>query len=271
MADLDPSQCVITGTTRLYAILGDPIAQVGSPRVFNPLLFRSGADAVLVPLHVAPADLATAFAGIRAMRNLDGLIFTIPHKMAAMALVDAVSATGKLVGAVNVARRETDGRWVADMFDGRGCVRALKDQGDDPAGKSALVVGAGGGGSAVACALAEAGAARLTIHDTDRAKAERLVAALRRGFAQVPAAIGAPDPVGYDLVVNCTPLGMNPDDPLPLPADRLAPGTVLVDIVLKPAVTKLLEAARRRGCRTMNGLAMLRGQSLEVARFFGFG
>jgi shikimate dehydrogenase len=234
MADLDPSQCVITGTTRLYAILGDPIAQVGSPRVFNPLLFRSGADAVLVPLHVAPADLATAFAGIRAMRNLDGLIFTIPHKMAAMALVDAVSATGKLVGAVNVARREKDGRWVADMFDGRGCVRALKDQGDDPAGKSALVVGAGGGGSAVACAL-------------------------------------APDPVGYDLVVNCTPLGMNPDDPLPLPADRLAPGTVLVDIVLKPAVTKLLEAGRRRGCRTMNGLAMLRGQSLEVARFFGFG
>ncbi len=271
MAEIDPSQSVITGTTRLYAILGDPIAQVGSPRVFNPIMFRNRADAVLVPLHVAPADLKTAFAGIKAMRNFDGLIFTIPHKMAAMALVDEVLPTGRLVGAVNVARREKDGRWVADMFDGRGCVRGLKDQNDDPKGKAALVVGAGGGGSAVACALAEAGAARLAIFDVDKAKAERLVAALRRGFPKVPVALGAPDPTGYGLVVNCTPLGMKPDDPLPLQAEKLQAGTVLVDIVLKPAVTKLLDAAGRRGCRTMNGLSMLRGQSLEVARFFGFG
>lgn len=268
---VDPSQSVITGSTRLYAILGDPIAQVGSPRVFNPILYRNKVDAVLVPLHVAAADLRAAVAGIKAMRNFDGLVFTIPHKMAAMVLVDEVLPTGRLVGAVNVARREKDNRWVADMYDGKGCVRGLKDQGDDPAGRSVLLVGAGGGGSAVACALAEAGAARITLCDTDRAKAERLAAAIARGFPGVPVRIGAPDPTGHDLVVNCTPLGMKPDDPLPLQAENLAAGTVVVDIVLKPDVTRLLEAAIRRGCRTMNGLAMLRGQSLEVARFFGFG
>jgi shikimate dehydrogenase len=276
MNAIDTSQSVITGATRLFAIIGDPIAQVGSPRVFNPIMFRNKADAVLVPLLVAPSDLTTAFAGIKTLRNFDGLIFTIPHKMAAMALVDEVLATGKLVGAVNVARREkaTHGkndRWVADMFDGRGCVRGLKDQGDDPLGKSVLLVGAGGGGSAVACGLAEAGARRMTICDVDRAKADRLAQTVARGFPKIPVAIGPASPKGHDLVVNCTPLGMKADDPLPLDADELAAGTILVDIVLKPDATKLLEIGKQRGCRTMGGIAMLRGQSLEVARFFGFG
>lgn len=271
MPSVDPSQSVILATTRLFAILGDPIAQVGSPRVFNPLMAKAGADAVLLPMHVTPADLKTAFEGIKAIRNFDGLIFTIPHKMAAMDLVDDISKTGQLVGAINVARREPDGRWVGEMFDGRGCVRGLKDQGDDPEGKTVLLVGAGGGGSAVACGLAEAGAARLTIFDVDRSKAERLVETVRRGYPDVPVALGAPDPTGHNLVVNCTPLGMKPDDPLPLQAEKLEAGTVLVDIVLKPDWTKLLEAARQRGCRTMNGIAMLRGQSMEIARFFGFG
>lgn len=268
---IDSSQSVILATTRLFAILGDPIAQVGSPRVFNPLMAKAGADAVLLPMHVTPADLRDAFAGIKAIRNFDGLIFTIPHKMAAMDLVDDISKTGQLVGAINVARREKDGSWFGDMFDGRGCVRGLKDQGDDPQGKAVLLVGAGGGGSAVACGLAEAGAQRMTIFDVDRAKAERLVETVKRGYPGVPVTLGAPDPTGHDLVVNCTPLGMKPDDPLPLQADKLEAGTVLVDIVLKPDWTKLLETAKQRGCRTMNGIAMLRGQSMEIARFFGFG
>ncbi|MBL8704784.1 MAG: shikimate dehydrogenase, partial [Rhodospirillales bacterium] len=127
------------------------------------------------------------------------------------------------------------------------------------------------GGSAVACGLAEAGAARMTIHDVDKAKAERLVDTVRRGYPGVPMSLGAPDPTGHNLVVNCTPLGMKLDDPLPLQAEKLEAGTVLVDIVLKPDWTKLLEAAKQRGCRTMNGIAMLRGQSMEIARFFGFG
>ncbi|MCK6453802.1 MAG: hypothetical protein L6R19_23545 [Alphaproteobacteria bacterium] len=271
---IDPGQSVITGSTRLYAIIGDPIRQVGSPRVFNPIMARNKVDAVLVPMRIAAADLAAAVAGLKAIGNLDGLIVTIPHKMAMMALVDEVGATGRLVGAINAVRRGKDGRWAGDMFDGRGCVRGLKDQGDDPAGRSALLAGAGGGGSAVACALAEAGVKRLTVCDIDRAKAERLARVVAGGFPAVAVAVGpspAESPRGYDLVVNCTPMGMKPDDPPPVDLDALAPGMTVIDIVLKQEPTPLLAAAASRGCHTMNGHRMLQGQAMEVARFFGFG
>lgn len=271
MSTIDPSQSVIFGSTHLFAILGDPIAQVGSPRVFNPLLAKSKTDAVLVPIHVTPQDLGTVFAGLKAMRNFGGMIFTIPHKMAAMAYVDRILPTGQLVGAINVARRDQDGTWSGDMFDGKGCVRGLKDQGNDPAGRDALLVGCGGAGSAVACGLAEAGVKRLTLFDTDRAKAERLVETIKRGYPTVPVTLGAPDPTGQTLVVNCTPLGMKADDPLPVQADKLTPATVVVDVVIKAEPTKLLAAAAAKGCPHMGGLAMLKGQSLEIARFFGFG
>lgn len=270
MSQIDASQSIITGKTRLYAIIGDPIQQVGSPRVFNPIMAHNKVDAVLVPMKIAPADLAAAVAGLKAIGNLDGLIITIPHKMAMMALVDEVSPTGRLVGAINAARREKDGRWVADMFDGRGCVRGLKDQGDDPAGRSALLVGAGGGGSAVCCALAEAGVRRLTISDVDQAKAERLAHVVGGGFPGVSVAVGPPAVEGHDLVVNCTPMGMKAEDPPPVDLGALAAGMTVVDIVLKQEPTPLLAAAAARGCRTMNGHRMLQGQAMEVARFFGF-
>ncbi len=271
MNKVDPAQSVIIGSTRLYAIIGDPIAQVGSPRVFNPIMARSGVDAVLVPMRVAAKDLATAWAGLKAIGNFDGVIFTIPHKIPMTKLVDTVLTTGKLVGAVNAARREKDGRWTADMFDGRGCVRGLRDTlGFDPDGKSALVVGAGGAGSAVACALAEAGARRMTIADTVGARAGRLARVVTGTYTATAAQTGAADPKGHDLIVNCTPLGMKPDDLLPLDAGALKKSMTVVDIVLLPEPSKLLAAATAKGCQVMNGLAMLKGQAMEVSRFFGF-
>lgn len=271
MNKVDPSQAIITGTTRLYAIIGDPIAQVGSPRAFNPIMARAGVDAVLVAMRIAPKDLETAFAGIKAVGNFDGLIFTIPHKMPMLKLVDTVLPTGRLVGAVNAARREKDGRWAADMFDGRGCVRGLKDTlGVDPKGRAALVIGAGGAGSAVGCALAEAGARSITLHDTDRARAQRLAATIAGAFPTTRVAVGTPDPLDRELIVNCTPLGMKPDDPPPLDLSALGPSMTVVDIVVLPEPSRLLAAAKAKGCRVMNGHAMLQGQAMEISRFFGF-
>jgi shikimate dehydrogenase len=271
MNQVDPAQSVIYGTTRLYAIIGDPIAQVGSPRVFNPIIARAGVDAVLVPLRVAAADLEAAFAGIKAMQNFHGLIATIPHKIPMLALMDTVLPTGRLVGAVNAMRREADGRWTGDMFDGAGCVRGMKDaMGVEPKGRSVLLLGAGGAGKAVGCALAEAGAARMTVFDTDKPRAEALVAAVARAFPACKAAFGAPRPKGHDLIVNCTPLGMKPDDPPPCDTAALDRGMAVVDIVVKDEPTPLRAAARVRGLKTMSGIDMLRGQTMEISRFFGF-
>ncbi len=262
-------QAAITGATRLFVIIGDPIEQVRSPQVFNPLLTGAGRDAVLVPIHVRPDGLAAAFQGFRAMDNLEGIIVTVPHKMAVTHLIDDIGPTGRLVGGVNAVRREPDGRLVGDMFDGQGFLIGLRHAGHDPEGRRALLVGAGGAGSAVGFALAGAGVERLTIVDVDAAKADELASAIASACPHVRVDRGPAVPDGHDLVINATPLGMRPDDPLPLDPARLTPGILVADIIMKPAVTPLLHAAAARGCIVHPGKAMLDSQAEAIAGFFG--
>src|SRR4051812_105268 len=152
-----PPQPVVTGATRLYGIMGDPVAQVKSPGVFNPRIAAAGVDAVLVPLHVRTEAFDETVRGLMLLGNLDGLIATVPHKLRMLALADRVLPTGVQVGAINAMRRERDGRWTGDMFDGRGLVRGVRDRGIAVEGRRALVIGTGGAGSAGAGALAEGG------------------------------------------------------------------------------------------------------------------
>jgi shikimate dehydrogenase len=261
----------INGATRLYAIIGDPIVQVGSPRVFNALFRQHGIDAVLVPVQIAPADLAIAVAGLKRLLNLDGIIVTVPHKMRMLEFADEVMPTGARVGAINALRRGAGGRWIGDMFDGKGFVAGLRDQGHEPKGKAVLLVGAGGAGSAVAYALAEAGAARLTISDVDATKAARLAVGVAAAYPVAGAVAGPPEPEGHDIVVNATPLGMAPGDALPLDVTQLRAGMLVADVVIKAEATALLAEAQRLGCQIHGGRHMLNGQAKAVFGFFGFG
>jgi shikimate dehydrogenase len=260
-------QPLITGKTRLYAIIGDPIEQVKSPVTLNPLMAAAGKPGILVPMQIAPAKLVEAIRGIKAIGNFDGIIITVPHKMRMLELVDEVLPTGKRVGAINAVRREPDGRWIGDMFDGKGFVAGLRKHGHEPAGKRALLVGAGGAGSAVGFALAEAGVAKLTVHDSDAAKAERLARGIAAAFPKAGAAVGGGDAAGYDLAVNATPIGMAPGDPSPIDPAGFKPGMVVADVIILAHDTPLLAAARQRGCAVMGGLPMTLGQAEEMARF----
>lgn len=259
----------ITGRTRLFAIVADPIGHVRTPQVFNARFAARGTDAVLVPFHVDAAGLPEAFRAFRAMKNLGGLIVTVPHKTAAVALCDAVGETGRAVGAVNTIRREPDGRLVADMFDGEGFLAGLRAEGIEPGGRRVYLAGAGGAANAIAFALARAGVARLTVANRTARKAEELVARLRERFAGLDAAVGDPSPAGHDLVVNATSLGLRPDDPLPLDAAGLAPGATVAEIIMKPERTALLLEAAGRGCRVHLGRHMLDCQIELMARFMG--
>ena len=261
------SQPRVTGRSRLYVIIGDPIEQVKSPEVLNPLMAAAGTAAILVPAQVAPDKLAAAVRGLQAIGNLDGIIITVPHKMRMLELVDEVLPTGQRVGAINAARREPDGRWVGDNFDGKGMVAGLRKHGHEPQGKRALLVGAGGAGSAVGFALAEAGVTRLTVADLDRAKAERLARGVAQAFPAAGAVVGAADATGYELVVNATPIGMAPGDPSPIDPAGLAPGMVVADVIILAHDTPLLAAARQRGCAVMGGRPMTEGQAHEMGRF----
>lgn len=265
-----PRAARVTGRTALYAIAGDPVAQVGAPARFNRLCEAHGHDGVMVPMRLAAADLAAGFDGLRRIGNFRGLVLTVPHKIAMAGLVDDLAPTGRLVGAVNAVRREADGRWLGDMFDGRGCAAAARARGHDLAGRSALQLGAGGVGRAIAFAFAEAGIARLALTDPAPGRAGALAAAVMKAFPGVQAtAIDAPRAEGRDTVVNASPLGMSRDDPPPVPAGAVGAGMLAIDVVLSDSPTPFLAAAAANGAAVQDGRAMLEAQIEALADFFG--
>src|SRR5436190_22440479 len=267
-ADVHPATH-ITGTTRLYGLVGDPLTTAKSPELLNGLFIEQRADAICVPFRVKADELSAFVTGARAMRNLSGVLVTMPHKQRMMAFVDELHPTARQVGALNVVRCDDDGRWVGAIFDGLGCVLGMQWEGNDPANKSVLLIGAGGAGRAIAFAVGSAGARSLAIFDVDERRAEDLAKAVA-AESRCNTHVGAPDPQGYEIVINATPLGMKPDDPMPVDPNRLEAGSIVVDIINSPDPTALCRAARARGCRTQSGRAMHEGQAVHALRFLGF-
>jgi shikimate dehydrogenase len=243
----------ITGATRVFCIVGDPVAPLRSPVFFNSLFRKQGVDAVFVALQIGLADAEIGFAGLRAMRNIAGMVVTMPLKQRLLPLLDEALPGARQCGAVNTIRREADGRLVGDMFDGKGGVLGLRWNGHEPRGKSVLLVGAGGAGSALAFALAEAGVASLTMADLDARRAADIAERVRAVHPGCAAKAGVADPRGHAIVVNATPLGMKPGDKLPIDPDLLAPGTVVFDIITNPDPSPLMTAAQARGCPAIGG------------------
>jgi shikimate dehydrogenase len=246
----------LSGATRVYFIVGDPIAQVRSPSGVTAALRAAGRDAIVIPAHVAPDDLDAFFAGIARLQNCDGVIITVPHKFSATAYCKSLTDEGAFLGAVNMLKRNADGTWHGGASDGIGMVAALRDAGCEPKEKRALLIGAGGAGSAIGHALVDAGVASLAIRDFDAGRTGALasrLAALGRGAVSV--ADDAPAE-SYDLIVNASPAGMRPGDPLPIDVSRLPPTAFVGDVVTKPPLTPFIEAARARGCTTVTGTQM---------------
>jgi shikimate dehydrogenase len=260
----------ISGTTRVFYILGDPVAQVRAPEVYNPLFELHGIDAVLVPLKL-PAEALPGFLehGLRA-ENVGGLWATIPHKSALAALLKPTDPVAAIAGAVNAVKRHPDGRLEAALFDGIGFVKGLDHFGIDVAGRRVLVVGAGGGGHAVAAALAQRGPARLAIFNRSQERARSLADRLQPIAGASAVVAGSADPAGFDLIVNCTSLGLKPDDPLPFDPARVDTTAAVVDILMTREPTPLLRACRARGLKAEAGFEMLVQQVPEYVRFFGF-
>jgi shikimate dehydrogenase len=256
----------LTGATRLNVILGDPIAQVKSPGGVTQAFIDRAHDGMLVPVQVSPGDLDALLAVADRVKNLDGIIVTVPHKFACFKHCGSTSARAGFLGAVNIMRRSKDGGWHGDMVDGLGFVGAIRSKGFDPLGKRALLVGAGGAGSAIAMALVEAGVSELAIHDGDAARRDHLIARLKT-LDRATISAGSSDPRGYALVANATPAGMKAGDPLPIDVAKLAPATFVGCVITIPAVSPLIEAARRIGCPTSTGTEMYNALQSSMVDF----
>lgn len=259
----------ITGATRLFAIVGDPVAPLRSPAVFNAAFARLGRDAAFVAFQLPAGTLAQAWPCFAAMANLDGLVMTMPHKGAVVPLLAALGPTARLTGSVNTVRRRQDGTFEGDMFDGEGFRDGLDRAGHPPRGRRILQVGCGAAGTAIACALARAGAAELMLHDSAQERAKALAALLGASFPATRVAIGAPDPRGFDIVVNATPLGLRVGDAMAVDAALLVPSQVVADVIPNPEVTPLVAAARAIGCPTTTGRDMHEGQARLAAAYLG--
>ena len=262
---------MISGKTRLIAHVGYPTESFKAPLIYNPWFEKNGIDAVVVPMGVKGDDYAAALAVIRKFTNIHGALITMPHKVTTVALLDEPSTAVRIAGACNALLMKPDGTLAGDMFDGAGFVRGVMRKGLKIAGSSCLVVGTGGVGSAISASLAAEGPASMTLFDTDAASAEGLAGRLRVHYPKMEVRVGSSDPAGYALVVNGTPLGMKPGDPLPFDVSRLSPDTFVGEVVMKQEITPLLQAAKDRGCRYQIGTDMLFEMIPAYLEFFGFG
>ena len=242
----------IDDATDVYGLVGLPVSHSVSPAMHNGAFAAMGMNAVYLPLPAVSADDVMVFG--RAL-GVKGLSITIPHKVTLFDRVDAVSDVARRIGAINTIRVR-DGRWVGDNTDIAGLLAPLAERVSLP-GLRASVLGSGGAARAAVVGLSERGC-RVWVHARSRTQAEAVAALTSAGVGPYP-----PERGSWDLLVNCTPLGMYPRaDETPVPADDLT-GQCVYDLVYNPAETRLLRDAARAGCQTIGGLDMLVAQARE--------
>jgi shikimate dehydrogenase len=257
----------VSGRTRLYGIIGHPIGQARSPATVTHELRRRGEDAILMPIDIAPADLDTVFPQLLKLGNLDGLVVTVPHKTRVAAHVQRVGPMAAVCGSASVVARCRDDRWVAEMFDGVGCVAAIEHRGVRVAGRRVQLLGAGGAGSAIAAELARKGVGALRIVEPDSARAEALVRGLRQAYPSVQATPGPSQLHDIDILINASPVGMLDEAAAPIPDGSIPSRVVVMDAIMDPERTRLLRTAEASGCVCVYGREMLDSQIARVCDF----
>jgi shikimate dehydrogenase len=254
---------MISASTRLCGVIGDPVSHSLSPAMHNAAIAKLSLDYVYLGFHVKPAGLKQAVEGMRAL-GIAGLNVTIPHKVAVMPFLDEIDPAARDIGAVNTIVN-TGGRLKGYNTDAGGFLQSVTAAGFEPQGKQVVLIGAGGAARAIGFSLIQAGA-NLTIlnRKEDFELAVKLADGLNRTAGGHVSALEL-NPANLKktlatagLLVNATSVGMQPgSDATPVPADLLRPGLAVFDAVYAPLETRLLREARERGCTTISGLEML--------------
>jgi|WetSurMetagenome_2_1015567.scaffolds.fasta_scaffold00020_23 shikimate dehydrogenase len=252
----------VHGKTKIVGIIGYPVEHTISPPMHNAAFTHLGLDFCYVPFQTHPDRLQDALAGLRAL-SIRGVNVTVPHKENVIPLLDNVDKEAAYIGAVNTIRND-DGILTGYNTDGRGFMRSLAEEGIDVKDKKVLIIGAGGAARAIGYYLCKE-ADKVCLYDVDADKADALSKHLDgiRGNAEktdMETEEGRDIIRGSDIIVNATPLGLKPNDPLPLDVKLIRPEQAVCDLIYKE--TQLLKAAARTGCKTLDGSGMLLWQGV---------
>lgn len=261
---------MINGSTELIAHIGYPTHSFKSPMIYNPYFSAQGINAVVVPFSCQPKGYPAFLRSVLSLGNVRGALITMPHKVATLALLDESTTAAKIAGACNAVKCNRDGKLVGDIFDGEGFVRGMRRKGYELTGASVLIIGTGGVGSAIAASFAAAGVSAIALFDIRRESAQALKNRLQEYYPLLNVSAGKNDPQGFDVVINATPLGMEPGDLLPLDVERLSPKTFVGEVVMREEMTAFLRAAAAKGCSYQVGTDMLYEQIPAYLEFFGY-
>ena len=259
---------VLDAHTKTCAIFGHPVGHSLSPAIHNAAFGALGLNCVYIAHDVQPEDLPAAMAGIRAL-GYRGLSITIPHKVAAVALVDEVDDTARRIGCINTVVNEA-GSLKGRNTDGLGALAAIRAANVNLEQSNVVVLGSGGAARAIAVSLlAETAPRKLTLLGIVEPELSALANTLRNQ-EKSEVAVGPLNRTGLenalqnaDLVLHTTPVGMEPkSEESVVPEEFLHPGLTVFDAVYTPRRTRLLRDAAARGCRTVEGIEMFLGQAL---------
>ncbi len=263
----------ITTDTKICAVIGNPIAHSLSPTIHNAAFNALNLDFVYLAFRVD--DVKGALDGMRALSNFRGMSVTIPHKIEAMKYVDEVMEVDRSIGSINTIINE-QGRLIGLGTDGPGALKALVDAEVTLDGKNILMLGSGGAARAIAFTLARnTQLSKLILMDVNEPMLQGLTSDLKSGTeASIESISLTGNSLAHtmkyaDVIINCTPIGMHPNEDASLvPAELFRSGQVVFDIVYTPLETRLLADARSHGLKVISGVEMFINQAVLQFRHF---
>ena len=260
----------LSGKSKVYGILGDPVAHSLSPLMQNQAFQEQQIDAVYVPFHVLADNLPAAVKGLRAL-NVAGVNVTIPHKETILPLLDEIDPSAKIIGAVNTVVNK-GGNLIGYNTDATGFMSSVRQElSFQPEGREVLLLGAGGACRAVAVGLAAAGVKSIIIANRHMARAEKIINDLGPHFSSVQLSVVDYNDNSYldavsktDLIVNTTSVGLSGEEINFLPLEHIKGSALIYDMVYSLSETPLIKSARSLGLSCVDGLGMLAAQGEDA-------
>lgn len=268
----------ITGHTHMVAMIGSPVEHSASPATHSLAYKKMGIDAVFLVFDVQEKDLANVMGAFRAMKGWVSTTVTMPLKQAVIPYLDELSDAAKLMGAVNMIKKEDDGRLVGHNTDGKGFVNNLIKHGAEVEGKTMTLIGVGGAGSAIFVQAALDGLASLNVFAREGGKSYKRAQELKEVVEKACDCQISIYPLENeeqlkrsiaesDILANSTNVGMGEGNTeTPVAADSIKPGMTVADVIYSPLETQLLKDAKAKGCKAINGLGMLNEQAVVADR-----